>query len=576
MNSARFRESITAFDQRFGRVRAGEDRLLGEVTQFERRLEALMSRESAAGVSRHHEAGKLTEELKSAITNAITQWTGKLAAAAPVRELSKKYKDRAILLVFGKVNSGKSTFVNFLVDELQRAGARVRGFALEAGKEIDASPRFAVGATETTARIQGVEVDDRLVLLDSPGLHSVTEENHDRTKVFTDSADAVLWLSSSSSPGQVQELRDLTEELNRKKPLLPVITKSDVRVEDWCERTESITAEVRNKPAHDRKDQEDDVLSRTCQLGLKAEVRPVISISVFAYESADPSDDALDKAGLGRLYDCLVDLMDQANRYKIGKAEQVARNYIDEHVIRAIDQRVKPTVCDLVTRSDRRVTDLHGAKRQQITDDVKADAQSQLRRIVDRHRDSRNKKAITGELQDVVTGKLAEELRRELTQYTDDVAGALSPVVELSPDDLADFEDVTIDVERKTGAVPRSLSAALGGAGAAVGGAALGTALFPGVGTVIGGVVGSIVGGLFGDGVGSLFKKTEVVSENVGVSADRLLTDAQDVLDSKIAASVDTAVDAVIATIRASRTFAAEVDGEIDRFIREVGSIPRP
>lgn len=264
MNAARFRESITAFDRGFGRVRADEDRLLGVVTQFERRLEALMSRESAAGVAQRHEAAKLTDELKSAMKNAIRRWTGDLAAAAPVRGLSEKYEDRAILLVFGKVNSGKSTFVNFLVDELQRAGASARGFALEAGKEIDASPQFAVGATETTARIQGVEVDNRLVLLDSPGLHSVTEENHDCTKLFTDSADAVLWLTSSRSPGQVHELQDLAEELSRKKPLLPVITASDQRVEvDWCEATASVIAEFRNKAAEVRKEQEDDVLSHS-------------------------------------------------------------------------------------------------------------------------------------------------------------------------------------------------------------------------------------------------------------------------------------------------------------------------
>lgn len=315
---------------------------------------------------------------------------------------------------------------------------------------------------------------------------------------------------------------------------------------------------------------------RTRKLGLKGEIRPVISISVLAYEKDGRSDDSRNKAGLDRLYDCLVDLVDQANRYKIGKAEQVARNYIDEHVIREIDQRVKPTVCDVVTRSDRRIAELDGAKRQLITNDVKVDARSQIRRIVDRHRDSRNKKEIARELTAAVTGNLAAALGRELTQYADEVAGALVPVLELSPEDLADFEDVTIEFEHTTGAVPRSLSSALGGAGAAAGGAALGTMVFPGIGTVIGGVVGSIVGGLAGDGIGSLFEKTEVASEHVGVSADRLLTGAQHVLDREIADSVDTAVDAVIATIRASKTFAAEVDCEIDRFKKEVGSIPRP
>ena len=472
MNATRFRQSVRSFGTDFGRVRAGEDRLLETVKGFEQGLQELTSSKSAAGVSPGHETGKLTDQLKSAIKDAIRQWTEQLAKAAPVRGLSEKYEDRAILLVFGKVNSGKSTFVNFLVEELERAGAGVRGFALEAGKEIDVSPRFAVGATETTARIQGVEVDDRLVFLDSPGLHSVTEENHDRTKLFTDSADAVLWLSPSSSPGQVQELRDLTEELTRKKPLLPVITKSDVRVEDWCETTGCITAEVRNKGSDVRKEQQDDVLSRTRQLGLTVEIRPVISISVLAYEKGGRSDDARSEAGLGMLYECLVELVDQANRYKIGKAEQVARNYIDEHVVRAIEQRVKPRVNDLVALADRCILELDGAKRQQVKDDVETDALSKIRRIVDRHKDSRNKKAIADELHAAVAEKLAEAFDRELRQYVDEVAGVVVALRALSPEDLPDFEDVTIDFERNKGAMARSFSGSLGGAGGTAGGAA--------------------------------------------------------------------------------------------------------
>ena len=513
MNAARFRESVTGFSTDFDRVRSGEQLLLERVKKREQRLQDLMGREPAAGVSQSHDAAKLVYELKSAINGAIRQWTEMLAATAPVTALSKKYEDRAILLVFGKVNSGKSTFVNLLVDEIQQAGAGVRGFALEAGAEIDAAPRFAVGATETTARIQGVEVDDRLVLMDSPGLHSVTEENHDLTKLFTDSADAVLWLTPSTSPGQVQELQVLTEELNRKKPLLPVITKSDWCDVDWCEATDRITRIWRNKTADNRKAQEDDVLSRTRQLGLKGEIRPVISTSVLVYEKGGRSDDAREETGLVRLYDCLVDLVDHANQYKTGKAEQVARNYIDEQVIRAIDQSVKPAVSNLVTGSDRWIQNLDGAKRQEIKDDVQSDALSQIRRIADRHRATQNKKAIADELVAAVNDRLANALLRELSEYVGELSRSVAPLLKLSAADLSDFEDITIDYERKKGAAARSVSASVGG----VAGTALGTLIpIPVVGNVIGGIIGTIAGDL----IGRLFVNSESVSEVVGVSTE--------------------------------------------------------
>ena len=385
MNATKFRESVRSFDRGFGRVKGAEDRLLGEVERFQRRLQELTNEKAARDMSQH-EWAQAADELKSTIREAIRQWTQRLAESAPVKKLSKKYEDRPILLVFGKVNSGKSTFVNLLVDELERAGAGIKGFAIKDGKQIHVEAGFAVGATETTARIQGIEVDDRLVILDSPGLHSVTEANHERTKLFTDSADAVLWLSPSSSPGQVQELRDLKEEVDRKKPLLPVITKSDMRVEDWCEATGRITAEICNKAHAVRKEQEDDVLSRTRQLGLKVEIKPAISISVLAYEKGCRSDDARNEAGLDNLYACLIGLVDQAKRYKVTKAAQVSRAYIDEQVIGKIEQLVEPKLTDLVVASDRCIRELDDTRRQQLKDDVATDAESKLRRIVDRHK----------------------------------------------------------------------------------------------------------------------------------------------------------------------------------------------
>ena len=580
MTASRFRKSVTEFGDRFGRVSAGEDRLLGAVKELESRLHELTAAKSAPDMSAHHDVAKLAHQLKSTVRDTIRHWTRRFAEAAPVRQLSEKYEDRAILLVFGKVNSGKSTFVNFLVDELQRAEAKVRGFAIEGGNEIDVDPVFAVGATETTARIQGVEVDHRLVFLDSPGLHSVTGENHELTKLFTDGADAVLWLSSSNSPGQVHELRELKEELNRRKPLLPVITKSDWRDEDWCETSEQMIAQIRNKSPQVRMAQEDDVVSRTRQevsrarqLGSKVEVRPPISISVLAYEKAGRSDDARNEAGLARLYECLVELVEEASRYKVGKAEQQARNYIDKEVMGRITQNVEPGLNDLIARSERCIRELDDAKRQQIKDDVDIAASSKLRRIVDRHKDTRDKKAIAHELGAAVTEKLTEALNSELTRYVDQVAAALVPALALSPEDMEDFGDITMDFETTKGAVPRSVAGSIGGTGAAVAaGAALGS-IFPGIGTVIGGVVGGLVGSLAGSGIGSLFEYTEVVSEKIGASSERLEASAEREAKCAIEKQVDAAIDAVIEIIRTNTAFAGTIRTEIGRFKKQVGGI---
>lgn len=96
--------------------------------------------------------------------------------------------------MFGKFNSGKSSFCNFLADRFAAQGKAVGYFYLDAGRIVEGPKRFKQGGTETTARLQGVRLGGRLVLLDTPGLHSMTPENAAQTRRFTDSADGVLWL----------------------------------------------------------------------------------------------------------------------------------------------------------------------------------------------------------------------------------------------------------------------------------------------------------------------------------------------------------------------------------------------
>ena len=219
---------------------------------------------------------------------------------------------------------------------------------------------------------------------------------------------------------------------------------------------------------------------------------------------------------------------------------------------------------------------MDGAKRQQTKDDVDTAASSELRRIVDRYKDTRDKKAIAYELGAAVREKLAEALNGELTRYVDQVAAALVPVLALSPEDMEDFGDITMDFERKKGAAARSVAASLGGTGTALGGAALGTVIFPAIGTVIGaigGIVGGIVGSLAGSGIGSLFEDTEVVSEKIGVSSERLEESAERVAKRAIEKQVDAAIDSVIEIIRTNTAFAGTIRTEIGRFKKQIGGI---
>src|SRR5690554_5597732 len=88
----------------------------------------------------------------------------------------------------------------------------------------------------------------------------MTTENAELTQLFIESADGVLWLSSSTSPGQTQELAELAQELRRGKALLPIITRSDYL--DEVVVGMEIKKQLCNKSEQNRAEQETDVWLR--------------------------------------------------------------------------------------------------------------------------------------------------------------------------------------------------------------------------------------------------------------------------------------------------------------------------
>ena len=499
-----FLRSIRSFHEDFGEVKTREDRLLTALARFENTLTGFA--DTRVPVARTEFAklfAKLTDTLRSGIVRSVRKWTAGRQASAPVRKLSKRFQDRPIIFVFGKVNSGKSTFMNFLVDELERVGAETKGFVVTDDGVKSATARFETGVTETTNRIQGVKIDRCLALIDSPGLHSVTDANEELTKRYTDSTDAILWLSPSTSPGQVQELNDLNAELERKKPLQPVITKSDRIIETWCDDTQELRRERRNKPACDRKAQEADVRERARQLGLarkmEMEIRPVVSISTMAYSESNRSDADWEEAGLGTLFERLTKIVDDARRYKVEeKASQVVRNYIDNEVLGELDDSVVPRIKELTDESERRIASLERSKPGLVAE-VKASAMAAFERIVDDHRGDQDVGAISRKFDAAINDGIAAVAQRELNEYVRDLAAILVSVknlVSISSDELGTFDEVYEEVEQIKGRAAQSISGSIGGIGGGIaGGAALGS-VFPGVGTVIGGVIGGILGSL--------------------------------------------------------------------------------
>ena len=305
-----------------------------------------------AGLQRGSELAQQALAINAGVRMGLQGWSEQRAGLAPAQSLAAAFEDQAMLLVFGKFNAGKSSLCNFLAGRFRRQGRPLQYFHLEGGQLREVPEALHEGATETTARLQGVSLGGRLVLLDTPGLHSATAANAALTQRFLDSADAVLWLTSSTSPGQVQELDALARELRRNKPLLPVVTRSDCIEEDEVDG--EIAKLLRNKTAANRALQEADVQERAADklrsLGVPAGLlKAPVSVSVRMAQAAQQgsADTAMADAGFERLYGALLELAAPALAYKQRKPAEMLLHHLEERVLGRLQAETLPALAAL-------------------------------------------------------------------------------------------------------------------------------------------------------------------------------------------------------------------------------------
>lgn len=324
----------------------------------------------SSGLVFHSPMAQDIAALNAQLEHYLANWEAQLETLQAAQSVAEHFDDKIILLIFGKFNAGKSSLCNVLAECFRRRQQSVEYFYLDAGEVIESQEHFKEGATETTTRLQGVCLGKNLILLDTPGLHSVTPENAALTQRFLDSADGVLWLSSSSSPGQVKELAALGQELRRHKPLLPVITRSDYFEEDEVDG--DICQVLCNKNADQRYLQETDVHTRAIDQLIEMQVDPVllqspISTSSQMLKNADFNDQAMQSAGFNRLFDALLHLIQPALAYKQRKPAEALLHHLQEQILAPLQLEVVPQLRQLQQHLDTASSALAQHKEQIMT-----------------------------------------------------------------------------------------------------------------------------------------------------------------------------------------------------------------
>lgn len=196
----------------------------------------------------------LARDFRAALDQRTKAWEQQLLESISNTDFVDKFDRSLIVLVYGKVNSGKSTLGNTLagvpfqrlkgypyaghspVFERHDAVAGVQRIeVLSDGPATDAAATdtkgFATDATECTSSIQSFRLGG-FAWVDTPGIHSMTLENQALARKYLESAELVVFVTASGAPMRSSDVQELRELLHQRKPVLLVVTRFDVAEED--------------------------------------------------------------------------------------------------------------------------------------------------------------------------------------------------------------------------------------------------------------------------------------------------------------------------------------------------------
>jgi len=271
----------------------------------------------------------LLKESISTLKNASNTWVGNFELMLEKEKFRSDLANYFIIIIFGKVKAGKSSLGNFIARH-KLPEHKVEFFKYdEAGKkqsinkleEIE-SDSFDTNNLECTVEIQGFKLDG-MAWIDTPGLGSMVKENGDLAKEYIQSADYIIYPTSSDSPLQQDEKEQLRELFEQGKKVTICITKSDEKEEDECDcgsedgcsNCESgLVSQLKNKSAKNRAEQETYV-NDEIRKNISREKQPVLgeiySISAHTATKAlkEDNEELFNESNMSKFYELITEVI---------------------------------------------------------------------------------------------------------------------------------------------------------------------------------------------------------------------------------------------------------------------------
>jgi len=474
------------------------------------------------------------EKFRNILEETNQNWQKKIATQDTGVHFRAGFNDSLLVFVYGKVKSGKSSLGNYMAwghtdpTESQKnnviktsqptyfSGQKTEVKGGDAAKEAETKKEFRVGATEATSSIQGFSLDG-LTWIDSPGLHSINQENGDLAKDYVEHADLILYTMKSDSPGRESDLNEILKLYRADKKILLLLTGSDTtdaNAYDIDEETGELIMPIIMKNPQTRIQQQQYIrsaLEKIPELAGKTNNIDILSFSArYAQEHENHIENFAD-SGMGQLFATLgkiaiedgVKLKHQTPMINFKNFLTDFINDLEKYMQLIIDfqqpiERIQKSIPIQINEQKRLIQqelskklDIEFEKLVQYRDEPMQINQA-IKKIADDLAKQQNQALIV--VQETILKQVMNEFGSQLTNVMQHNA-------------LLDLPEFKID--QRTEKVAESINSGTrrrnGGFGALLGGAlgAVAGSFIPVAGTAVGAGLGSTLGGWLGGKTGS-------------------------------------------------------------------------
>ncbi len=263
------------------------------------------------------------DKASDSLGRMLTEANGRISEAAKGMTFIQDFEKHFTVAVFGKVKAGKSYIGNFVMgNAVKKTGVETaydklppitvhvydRG-NLSSQTNLSEQPEddFATGMKETTSTIQWFDLGG-LSWFDTPGIGSVTWENEMLAKEYVKNADLVIFACNSDAAGTRQEFAEMHQLYDMEKPILLLLTQSDMYDMDIDDDGEEISILV-PKPEKDRNDTEQYMIQTLQEQGMEDLLKyDILTVSAkLALEALKNRDEEMfEQSHMGEFLDKLV------------------------------------------------------------------------------------------------------------------------------------------------------------------------------------------------------------------------------------------------------------------------------